>query len=94
MRYSALRQNYLKKLSGRTFFIQGDEACAYGAIYAGCDFFAGYPITPASEVAELLALEMPKVNGYCIQMEDEIASIAAVIGSVWAGAKAMTETLV
>lgn len=92
MKYSAVRQKYLKQLSGRTLFIQGDEACAYGAIYAGCDFFAGYPITPASEIAELLALEMPKVDAYCVQMEDEIASMAAVIGAVWAGAKAMTAT--
>ena len=92
MKYSAVRQKYLKQLSGRTLFIQGDEACAYGAIYAGCDFFAGYPITPASEVAELLALEMPKLDAYCIQMEDEIASMAAVIGAVWAGGKAMTAT--
>ncbi len=92
MKYSVVRQKYLKELSGRTLFIQGDEACAYGAIYAGCDFFAGYPITPASEIAELLALEMPKVDAYCVQMEDEIASMAAVIGAVWAGAKAMTAT--
>lgn len=92
MKNSKYRQKYLNQLSGKTLFIQGDAACAYGAIYAGCDFFAGYPITPASEIAELLASEMPKVDGYCVQMEDEIASIAAVIGSVWAGAKAMTAT--
>lgn len=59
MNYSPIRQKYLKQLSGKTLFLQGDTACAYGAIYAGCDFFAGYPITPASEIAELLALEMP-----------------------------------
>lgn len=92
MKYPSVRQKYLEKLKGKTLFLQGDAACAYGALYAGCDFFAGYPITPASEIAELLALEMPKVNAYCIQMEDEIGSIAAVIGSVWAGAKAMTAT--
>lgn len=92
MNYSAVRQKYLNQLSGKTLFIQGDAACAYGAIYAGCDFFAGYPITPASEIAELLALEMPKIDAYCVQMEDEIASMAAVIGAVWAGAKAMTAT--
>jgi 2-oxoglutarate ferredoxin oxidoreductase subunit alpha len=92
MKYSKVRQKYLEKLSGKTFFIQGDAACAYGAIYGGCNFFAGYPITPASEIAELLASEMPKVDAYCVQMEDEIASIAAVIGSVWTGAKALTAT--
>ncbi len=87
-----MHRDYLKKLSGKTLFIQGDAACAYGALYAGCNFFGGYPITPASEIAELLALELPKVGGYAIQMEDEIASIGAVIGAVWAGAKAMTAT--
>lgn len=92
MNYSPIRQKYLKQLSGKTLFLQGDAACAYGAIYAGCDFFAGYPITPASEIAELLALEMPKVDGYCVQMEDEIASIASVVGAVWAGGKGMTAT--
>ena len=92
MNYSPIRQKYLKQLSGKTLFLQGDAALGYGAIYAGCDFFAGYPITPASEIAELLALEMPKVDGYCIQMEDEIASIASVIGAVWAGGKGMTAT--
>jgi len=76
----------------RVQFIQGDEAAAYGAIYAGCNFFAGYPITPASEVAEVMAKELPRVNGYYIQMEDEIASLGAVIGAVWAGGKAMTAT--
>ena len=87
-----LREKYLKELKGRTLFIQGDVACAYGAIYGDCNFFAGYPITPTSEVAETMAMELPKVGGYCIQMEDEIASLGAVIGAVWAGAKAMTAT--
>ncbi len=87
-----LRRKYLKGLKGKTLFIQGDAACAYGAIYGGCDFFAGYPITPTSEVAEAMALELPKVGGYCIQMEDEIASLGAVIGAAWAGAKGMTAT--
>ncbi|MFC1513564.1 2-oxoacid:acceptor oxidoreductase subunit alpha [candidate division KSB1 bacterium] len=73
-------------------FIQGDEAAAYGALYAGCNFFAGYPITPASEIAEVMAEELPKVNGFYVQMEDEIASMGAVIGAVWAGGKAMTAT--
>lgn len=84
--------NYLNTLKNQTRFIQGDEAAAYGALYAGCNFFAGYPITPASEVAELMAKELPKCGGYYIQMEDEIASIGAVIGAVWSGGKSMTAT--
>jgi 2-oxoglutarate ferredoxin oxidoreductase subunit alpha len=83
---------YLKRLEGKTYFILGDEACAYGAIYAGCNFFAGYPITPASEVAELMALELPKSGGLCIQMEDELASMAAIIGASWTGSRTMTAT--
>jgi 2-oxoglutarate ferredoxin oxidoreductase subunit alpha len=55
-------------------------------------FFAGYPITPASEIAEVMAKELPRVDGYFVQMEDEISSISAVIGAVWAGGKAMTAT--
>jgi len=70
----------------------GDEAVALGALYAGCDFFGGYPITPASEVAEVMARELPKVGGYYIQFEDEIASLSAVIGAAWAGARSMTAT--
>lgn len=73
-------------------FIQGNEACALGAIYAGCRFFAGYPITPSSEVAEMLSEELPLINGAFIQMEDEIAAMAAVIGASLAGKKAMTAT--
>ena len=87
-----LRAKYLKHWGGTSRFMLGDEAAALGAIYAGCDFFGGYPITPASEVAEVISRAMPKVDGYYIQMEDEIASISAVIGAVWAGAKAMTAT--
>jgi len=74
------------------YFWQGNIACAEGAILAGCKFFAGYPITPASEIAEHLALRLPQVGGVFIQMEDEIAAINAVIGASWAGAKAMTAT--
>jgi len=59
---------------------------------AGCKFFAGYPITPASEIAEHLAEKLPQVGGIAIQMEDELASLGAVIGASWAGAKAMTAT--
>ncbi|MGD8227525.1 MAG: 2-oxoacid:acceptor oxidoreductase subunit alpha [Desulfobacteraceae bacterium] len=73
-------------------FINGDEASAEGAIAAGCRFFAGYPITPATEVAERMAQRLPAVGGIYIQMEDEIASMAAVLGAAWGGAKAMTST--
>jgi len=76
----------------RTRFWQGNEACADGAMAAGCKFFAGYPITPASEIAEQLAEKLPQVGGIAIQMEDELASLGAVIGASWAGAKAMTAT--
>lgn len=72
--------------------LQGNEACALGAIAAGCRFFAGYPITPSSEIAETMAMEMPGVDGIFIQMEDEIASMGAVIGASVGGAKAMTAT--
>lgn len=77
---------------GKTNFWQGNEACAEGAIAAGCRFFAGYPITPSSEIAEHLARRLPQVGGVAIQMEDEMASLGAVIGASWAGAKAMTAT--
>ncbi|MCK4585011.1 2-oxoacid:acceptor oxidoreductase subunit alpha, partial [candidate division WOR-3 bacterium] len=72
--------------------ISGNEAIAHGAIRAGCCFFAGYPITPSSEVAEELSLKLPEVGGRFIQMEDEIASLAAVIGASITGKKAMTAT--
>lgn len=73
-------------------FVNGDIACAEGAIVAGCRFFAGYPITPATEIAEHLSRRMPEFGGIYIQMEDEIASIAAVIGASYSGLKAMTAT--
>jgi 2-oxoglutarate ferredoxin oxidoreductase subunit alpha len=75
-----------------TELMQGDEACAEGAIAAGCRFFAGYPITPATEIAEVMARRLPQVGGMFIQMEDEIASMAAVIGGAVGGAKSMTAT--
>lgn len=75
-----------------THFINGDEACAEGGLAAGCTFFAGYPITPATEVAEHMSLRLPQVGGIYIQMEDEMASMAAIIGASCAGAKAMTST--
>jgi 2-oxoglutarate/2-oxoacid ferredoxin oxidoreductase subunit alpha len=73
-------------------FISGNHACALGAVAAGCRFFAGYPITPSSEIAERLARTLPQVDGVFVQMEDEIASIAAVIGASMGGIKAMTAT--
>ncbi|MDP2621524.1 MAG: 2-oxoacid:acceptor oxidoreductase subunit alpha [Hyphomicrobiales bacterium] len=72
--------------------LSGNHACALGAIAAGCRFFAGYPITPSSEIAERLARELPRVDGVFVQMEDEIASMAAVIGASMGGVKAMTAT--
>lgn len=87
-----IRVEYLNRFANRSYFMQGDESVAYGSLYAGCNFFAGYPITPASEVAEVMAAELPHVNGYYIQMEDELASLSAVIGAIWAGAKGMTAT--
>jgi 2-oxoglutarate ferredoxin oxidoreductase subunit alpha len=75
-----------------SFFMDGDTACAEGAICAGCRFFGGYPITPATEVAERMARRLPQVGGVYIQMEDEIASMNAVLGASWAGARAMTAT--
>ncbi|MCK5075582.1 MAG: 2-oxoacid:acceptor oxidoreductase subunit alpha, partial [Calditrichia bacterium] len=76
----------------KVVFLQGNEACLEGAIAAGCEFFAGYPITPSTEIAEGMASRMPKENGMFIQMEDEIASIAAVIGGSIGGKKSMTAT--
>jgi len=75
-----------------TYFMNGDEACAEGAIAAGCRMFAGYPITPQSEIAERISLRLPQVGGVFIQMEDEISSIAAVLGGAWGGLKTMTAT--
>ncbi len=73
--------------------MQGNIASAEGALAAGCTFFGGYPITPSTEVAEHMAVNLPKVQGGCfIQMEDEIASMASVIGAAWTGARAMTAT--
>ena len=74
------------------YFIQGNEACARGAIEAGCRFFAGYPITPSTEIAEDMAIFLPKNGGSFIQMEDEISALGAVIGAVWGGIKGMTAT--
>jgi len=76
----------------RARLMMGNEACAEGALAAGCRFYAGYPITPSSEIAEVLAERLPRVGGRFIQMEDEIASIAAIIGASIGGLKAMTAT--
>ena len=81
-----------KNKTPKTKLIQGNEACAQGALLAGVNFFAGYPITPSSEIAEMLSHNLPANNGTYIQMEDEIASMGAVIGASLAGAKAMTAT--
>ncbi|MDH3499946.1 MAG: 2-oxoacid:acceptor oxidoreductase subunit alpha [Acidimicrobiia bacterium] len=72
--------------------VQGNEACARGALAAGCRFYGGYPITPSSEIAEHMVRLLPDVDGVFVQMEDEIASLAAVIGASLAGLKAMTAT--
>ena len=72
--------------------LQGNEACVHGALYAGMNFFAGYPITPSTEVAEISSYMLPKIGGKFIQMEDEIASMAATIGASLTGLKSMTAT--
>lgn len=79
-------------LIGNVKYLQGNEACALGAIAAGVRFFGGYPITPATEIAEVMAIELPRLGGVFVQFEDEIASMGAVIGASAAGVKAMTAT--
>ena len=74
------------------FFFDGDTAIAEGAICAGCRFFGGYPITPASEIAERMSGRLPEIGGVFIQMEDELGSMNAVVGAAWGGARAMTAT--
>lgn len=78
-------------LTGK-YFMMGNIACAEGALAAGCELAAGYPITPASEIANRLAERLPQVGGIFLQMEDEISSIAAIIGASWTGKKVMTAT--
>ncbi len=73
-------------------FVQGNEACVEGALYAGLNFYAGYPITPSTEIAESLSGRLPRVGGKFIQMEDEIASMCAIIGASLTGHKVMTAT--
>jgi 2-oxoglutarate ferredoxin oxidoreductase subunit alpha len=79
-------------MSKKILFLQGSEACVEAALYAGLEFFAGYPITPSSEMAELLSLRLPRQGGKFIQMEDEIASMCAIIGASLTGLKSMTAT--
>ena len=73
-------------------FLQGNEVCVEAALYAGLKFFAGYPITPSTEIAEQLSLRLPQLGGKFIQMEDEIASMCAIIGASLTGQKVMTAT--
>jgi 2-oxoglutarate/2-oxoacid ferredoxin oxidoreductase subunit alpha len=80
------------RMKTEQYFIQGNEACARGAIKAGCRFFAGYPITPSTEIAEDMSVFLPREGGTFIQMEDEISALGAVIGAVWGGLKGMTAT--
>jgi 2-oxoglutarate ferredoxin oxidoreductase subunit alpha len=78
--------------TGRQVLLQGNEAMVEGALAAGCTFFAGYPITPATEISEVMSVKLPAMGGTFIQMEDEIASMGAIIGASLAGAKSMTAT--
>ena len=79
-------------MAKKVALLQGNDACAQGALYAGCTFFGGYPITPSTEVAEVLSIELPKRGGKFIQMEDEIGAMASVIGASLTGQKALTAT--
>jgi len=81
-----------KRVQTGKYFMMGNTACAEGAIAAGCELAAGYPITPATEIANRLAERLPQVGGVFLQMEDEISSIAAIIGASWTGKKVMTAT--
>ena len=81
-----------KRPSKKRLLLQGNEAIVEGALAAGCRFFAGYPITPASEISEILSVRLPRVGGTFIQMEDEIASMGAVVGASLAGVKSLTAT--
>jgi 2-oxoglutarate ferredoxin oxidoreductase subunit alpha len=75
-----------------TYFMMGNFACVEAAILAGCRFYAGYPITPSSEIFERACVRFPEVSGRAVEMEDEIASVAALVGASYAGAKVMTAT--
>ena len=82
----------MRKTRKNEALLQGNEAVVEGALRAGCRFFAGYPITPATEISEILSVKLPPVGGTFIQMEDEIASLGATVGASLAGVKAMTAT--
>jgi len=82
----------MSEKNGQRRLLQGNEAIVEGALAAGCRFFAGYPITPASEIAEMMSLRLPALNGTFIQMEDEIAGMGAIIGASLAGVKSLTTT--
>jgi len=86
------RRKLLSGYAGTSQFIQGDVAVAVGALYAGCDFFGAYPITPASEIAETMSNLLPRVGGKFVQFEDELASVSSIIGAAWAGSRSMTAT--
>lgn len=79
-------------MADKELFVQGNESCALGALAAGCTFFAGYPITPSTEIAEVMSKKLPEIGGHFIQMEDEIAAVGAIIGASWAGQKVVTAT--
>ncbi len=91
-RIARMRTAYLARVEGERIFDLGDVAVGWGALFAGCTFFASYPITPASEIGEFMARELPLAGGRFIQMEDEISALAAVIGAAWVGARAMSAT--
>jgi 2-oxoglutarate ferredoxin oxidoreductase subunit alpha len=86
------KRKMVPELNGKKMLLQGNEAMVEGAIAAGCRFYAGYPITPASEISERMSYRLPQVDGTFIQMEDEISSLGAVIGASLAGVKSMTAT--
>lgn len=77
---------------GRIKVMLGNEACVEAALLAGCRFYAGYPITPATEILEVMSRRLPLLDGLCLQMEDEISALVSVVGASWGGAKAMTAT--
>jgi 2-oxoglutarate ferredoxin oxidoreductase subunit alpha len=82
----------MKTADAAVKILMGNQAAAEGALAAGCNFYAGYPITPSSEIMEMMAERLPQQGGVFIQMEDEIASVSAMIGASWAGARSMTAT--
>ncbi len=87
-----IEDKILRVLGGKEQFVQGNMACVYGALLAGCRFYGGYPITPSTEIMEGMFELMPKIGGTVIQMEDEIASIASIIGASLTGVRSMTAT--